>query len=203
MAATGSGGGDGSATVGGGGSAGAGGSAATARPGHGPVTRQLWFWVLIGIVAGIIFGFAAPDLATRAKWLADGFIQLVKTVTGPVVFLTVVVGISALGDMARAGGLAIRALGYFFAMTILALGLGLLAGNIFKPGAGFTGAPSESGQEAAKERIAEAGATGGESEAGGLSGFLLDHLLPSSFVEPFVENEILRILVIAILTAAW
>jgi aerobic C4-dicarboxylate transport protein len=142
----------------------------------------------------------APDLASEAKWLADGFIQLVKTVTGPVVFLTVVVGISALGDMARAGGLAVRALGYFFAMTIVALALGLLAGNIFKPGAGFTGAPSESGQEAAKERIAEAGEASGET--GGLPGFLLDHLLPSSFVEPFVENEILRILVIAILTAA-
>jgi aerobic C4-dicarboxylate transport protein len=141
---------------------------AVAKHSHGPVTRQLWFWVLIGIVGGTIFGFVAPDLASQAKWLADGFIQLVKTVTGPVVFLTVVVGISALGDMARAGGLAIRALGYFFAMTVVALGLGLLAGNIFKPGAGFSGAPSESGREAAQERIAEAGEA--EGETGGLTG---------------------------------
>ena len=177
-------------------------TATTAPPGgHGPLVKQLWFWVLIGITGGIVFGFAAPDLATQAKWMADGFIQLVKTITAPVVFLTVVVGIAALGDMARAGGLALRALGYFFVMTVIALALGLTAGNLFQPGAGFTGSPSESGAAAAEERIAEAGAAEGEA-GGGLSGFLLDHLLPSSFIEPFVENEILKVLVIALLTAA-
>jgi aerobic C4-dicarboxylate transport protein len=133
--------------------------------------------------------------------MADAFLQLVKTITAPVVFLTVVVGIAALGDLARAGGLALRALVYFLVMTVVALALGLAAGNIFKPGAGFTGSPSEEGAEAAQERIAEAGEAAGEA-GGGLTGFLLDHLLPSSFIEPFVENEILKVLVIALLTAA-
>ncbi len=106
------------------------------------VLKQLWFWVLIAIVAGTAFGLAAPAQAENAKWLADAFLQLVKTITAPVIFLTVVVGISSLGSLARAGGLAARALGYFVVATLVALALGLLAANIVQPGAGFSGSPS-------------------------------------------------------------
>ena len=97
--------------------------------------------------------------AEKTKWLADAFIQLIKTVTGPVIFVTVVIGIASLGNLARAGGLALRALAYFFAMTVIALALGLFAANIFTPGAGFDAEPSESARESAKESIDEAGGT--------------------------------------------
>ena len=139
------------------------------------VFRQLWFWVVIGIGAGAVFGLVAPDPAKEAKWLADAFLQLVKTITAPVIFLTVVVGIASLGSMARAGGLAARALGYFFGATVVALGLGLLAANLVAPGSGFTGDPSASMTEAAQEKIGEAGDAGG----GGLVGFITEDLLPS------------------------
>ena len=132
----------------------------------------------------------------KAQWLAEAFIQLIKAVTGPVIFVTVVIGIAALGDMARAGGLALRALGYFFTMTVVALGLGLLAGNIVKPGSGFEGEVSAAAKADAKESISEAG---GDQ---GVVGFITDDLLPTSFVSPFVENEILRVLVLALLVAA-
>ena len=62
---------------------------------------QLWFWVVIAIALGIVFGLVAPDTAKKAKWLADAFIQLIKTVTGPVIFVTVVIGIASLGNLAR------------------------------------------------------------------------------------------------------
>ncbi len=159
--------------------------------------RQLWFWVLVAIAAGIVFGLVAPGPATDAKWLADAFLQLIKTVTAPVIFVTVVIGIASLGDMARAGGLALRALGYFLIATATALTIGLIAGNLVKPGAGFDGAATAAGAEAAKEKIAEAAGSGS-----GLTGFITDDLLPTSFVQPFVENEILRVLIIAILVAA-
>ena len=163
---------------------------------RGGVTRQLWFWVLIGITLGIILGFAAPDTAEKAKWLADAFIQLIKTITAPVIFVTVIIGIASLGDMARAGGLAAKALGYFFSATIVALTLGLLAANLVKPGAGLNAVASDSGKAAAEESIKEAG--GGS----GLVPFITDHLLPDSLAGPFVENEILRVLMLAILVAA-
>jgi aerobic C4-dicarboxylate transport protein len=159
--------------------------------------KQLWFWVIIAIALGIVFGLVAPGPAEKAKWLADAFIQLIKAVTGPVIFVTVVIGIASLGNLARAGGLALRALAYFFSMTIVALALGLIAANVFHPGSGFDAAPSASAREAAQKSIAEAGDT-----APGLVGFITDDLLPTSFVSPFVDNEILRILVLAILVAA-
>jgi len=118
---------------------------------------QLWFLVLVAIVAGIAFGLAFPGPAVDAKWLADAFIQLIQTITGPVIFITVVIGIASLGNIARAGGLALRALGYFLVMTVIALTLGLLAGNIVKPGSGFEGQPSEEG----------AGGRGGADRRGG------------------------------------
>jgi aerobic C4-dicarboxylate transport protein len=160
------------------------------------VLTQLWFWVVIGIGAGALFGLVAPAAAKEAKWLADAFLQMVKTITAPVIFLTVVVGIASLGNMARAGGLAVRALGYFLCATVVALGLGLLAGNLIEPGAGFSGGPSAAAAETAQEKIAEAG------EAGhGLVGFITNDLLPTSFVEPFVENKVLQVLVLAVLVA--
>jgi aerobic C4-dicarboxylate transport protein len=156
---------------------------------------QLWFWVLIAIGAGIAFGLVAPDTAKKAKWLAEAFIQVIQAITGPVIFVTVVMGIASIGSLARAGGLAAKALIYFFSMTIVALALGLIVGNLVAPGSGFSGQPDEAARASAEEEIGEAGAQG-------VVPFITDHLLPQSFVQPFVENEILRVLVLGILTAA-
>ena len=67
------------------------------------------------------------------------------------------IGIASLGDMARAGGLALRALGYFLIATATALTIGLIAGNLIKPGDGFDTSAAAANAEAAKEKIAEAG----------------------------------------------
>ena len=85
------------------------------------VYTQLWFWVLVGITLGIAVGLLAPGLARELKILADLFIQLIKVVIGPVIFCTVVVGIASLGNLARAGGLALQALGYFLVATCRAV----------------------------------------------------------------------------------
>ena len=65
---------------------------------------QLWFWVLIAIAAGIVYGLVAPDSAKNADWLADAFLQLIKTVTGPVIFVTVVIGIASLATSPAPAG---------------------------------------------------------------------------------------------------
>src|SRR5215213_8879549 len=161
------------------------------------LAKQLWFWVIVAIALGIFVGIVFPETAAKTKWLAEAFIQVIKAVTGPVIFVTVVIGIASLGNLARAGGLALRALAYFFSMTVVALALGLIAANVFAPGSGFNGEPSAAARESAKESIAEAG-----QSAPGLVGFIQDDLIPTSFVSPFVENEILRVLVLAILVAA-
>jgi aerobic C4-dicarboxylate transport protein len=156
---------------------------------------QLWFWVIVGIVLGVVFGLVAPDSAKGAKWLADGFIQMIKVIVAPVIFCTVVVGIASIGNLARAGGLALKALFYFLVATVVALTIGLLAANVFAPGSGFTGQPSATALESAAKQVDQ-----GAQDAG-FTGFILNDLLPTSFLGPFVDNEVLRVLVLAILTA--
>ena len=174
-------------------------SARTARSGsaRGPLWTQLWFWVIVAIAAGIVVGFVAPAFGEDLKWLADAFIQLIKMVTAPVIFCTVVVGIASIGSLASAGGLAVRALGYFLIMTVIALGIGLLVVNLVQPGAGFPAIPPDPQTLLeAQQDVANAG------KGGGAVDFITDSLLPDSVVGPFVENEILRVLVLAILVAA-
>ena len=100
---------------------------------------------------GIVFGLVAPDTAEKAKWLADAFIQIIQAITGPVIFVTVVIGIASIGSLAKAGGLAAKALIYFFAMTVTALALGLIVGNLVAPGSGFEGQPDDAARADAEE----------------------------------------------------
>ena len=168
---------------------------APAAPRKKRVYTQLWFWVLVGIALGIVVGLVAPGFARQLKILADLFIQLIKVVIGPVIFCTVIVGIASLGNLARAGGLALRALGYFLVATVIALFLGLLAGNLVQPGAGFEGQPSQAQIDQANRSV-ETG-----SEESGVAAFLQNELFPTSFLQPFVDNKVLQVLVLAILTA--
>src|SRR5690242_8209044 len=157
------------------------------RPKKRPIYTQLWFWVLIGIVAGILVGLLAPGFAKQFKILADLFIQLIKVVIGPVIFCTVIVGIASLGNLARAGGLALRALGYFLVATIIALFLGLLVGNLVQPGAGFQGQPTQAQVAQATQSVQ----TGGQES--GFAAFLQNELFPTSFLQPFVDNKVLQV----------
>jgi aerobic C4-dicarboxylate transport protein len=86
-----------------------------------------------------------------------------------------VIGIASIGSLAKAGGLAAKALIHFFAMTVTALALGLIVATIVAPGSGFEGRPDEATRASAKEEIGEAGEQG-------LVPFITDHLLPGPFV---------------------
>ncbi|MDT7566740.1 MAG: aerobic C4-dicarboxylate transport protein, partial [Pseudonocardiales bacterium] len=143
----------------------------------------------------ILLGLFAPGVARNTKWLADTFLQLIKVITGPVIFCTVVVGIASLGNLARAGGLAVRALVYFLLATVVSLALGLVAANVIQPGAGFSAPPSAADLKQAQAQLAPA------AHDAGLVDFITKDLLPTSFLQPFVGNQVLQVLVLAILTA--
>ncbi|APC36994.1 dicarboxylate/amino acid:cation symporter [Nocardiopsis dassonvillei] len=157
-----------------------------------PIYRHLYFWVLVGIALGIAVGLLFPAWAADMRWLADLFIKLVKVVIAPTIFCTVVVGIAGLGNLAKAGGLALRTLVYFTALTVIALAIGLVTVNIMRPGVGLNVSFDE----------ADAADTIAEAEAGGtgFSGFIL-HMIPDSFFSAFVEGELIQVLVLAILVA--
>jgi aerobic C4-dicarboxylate transport protein len=161
-----------------------------------PLWRHLYFWVLVGISAGILIGLFAPQVGAQMKWLADLFIKLVKVVIAPTIFATVAVGIAGLGNLARAGGLALRLAIYFNVTTVFALGLGLVTINLMQPGAAL-------GLDLATFDASAAGATltsAGGAAGLGVTGFLLQ-LVPTSFVGAFVDGQLIQVLVMALLVA--
>ena len=82
---------------------------------------HLYFWVLLAIVSGGVLGYVAPATAVKLKPLGDGFIALVKMLISPVIFCTVVLGITGAGDMKKVGRVGGKALLYFEVLTSLAL----------------------------------------------------------------------------------
>ncbi|GDY33510.1 C4-dicarboxylate transporter DctA [Gandjariella thermophila] len=165
---------------------------AASRPRTGtPFYRHLYFWVLVSIALGVVVGLAFPAQAAGMKWLADLFVKLVTMVIAPTIFCTVVVGIAGLGNLAKAGKLALRTIVYFTAMTTVALAIGLVVVNVLKPGRGL--GLTVNGKAAA-DTIRSAQANEGVTQ------FVLN-LVPRSFVSAFTDGQLIQVLVVAILVA--
>src|SRR6188768_2928724 len=103
---------------------------------------RLYVQVLVGIAAGAVLGYVAPDYAVAMKPLGDGFIKLVRMLIAPIVFTTVVVGIAQTGAMKEVGRIGLRALLYFEVVSTLALLIGLVVVKTVRPGAGIVFDPA-------------------------------------------------------------
>src|SRR4026207_147665 len=107
-----------------------------------PLTSHLYFWVLIAIIIGGVFGALDPEHAVKFKPLGDGFIALVRMLISPVIFCTVVLGIAGAGDMKKVGRVGGKALLYFETVSNVALAIGVVVANVIQPGAGFNADPA-------------------------------------------------------------
>src|SRR5258706_10996040 len=156
-----------------------------------PWYRVLYVQVLIAIVLGALFGWLEPAYATNdwIKALGDGFIKLIKMVIAPIIFCTVVSGISHIQDAKKVGRIGVKALVYFEIVSTFALLIGLVVGNVVKPGAGFGGALADAGKVAGFAKQAEAQKT--------VDFFL--HIIPDTVVGAFATGEILQVLLFSIL----
>src|SRR5690349_12950619 len=101
------------------------------------VFRQLYIQVLLGILAAIILGLTAPSVAVMMKPLGDAFIALLRMMLAPIIFCAVVLGFTHVANMRQLGRLAIKAIIYFEIATTLAMILGFVAVDIFRPGDGL------------------------------------------------------------------
>jgi aerobic C4-dicarboxylate transport protein len=102
------------------------------------IFTNLTFWVLTAITAGALLGHFAPEKAIEFKWLGTRFIDIVKLFINPIIFLTISLGISGMGDLKKVGKVGLKALIYFEVVTTFALLAGILVANIIQPGAGVT-----------------------------------------------------------------
>jgi len=104
---------------------------------HQPWYKILYIQVLIAIALGVLIGYFYPDFGKELKPLGDGFIALIKMMIAPVIFCTVVHGISSMGDLKRVGRVGLKSLIYFETVSTVALAVGLLVGEVLQPGHGF------------------------------------------------------------------
>lgn len=98
---------------------------------------RLTLFIFLALVAGIIFGWLCPGYALKMQPLADVFLRMVKMIIAPLIFATLVVGIAGHGDVKHLGKIGFKTLVYFEIVTTIALVLGLVMANVFKPGIGF------------------------------------------------------------------
>lgn len=100
----------------------------------------LAFQILVGLVLGIIVGalfYGNPTIESYLKPIGDVFIRLIKMIVVPIVIATLVIGVAGTGDMKKLGKLGGKTILYFEIVTTIAIVVGLLAANVFQPGAGI------------------------------------------------------------------
>lgn len=98
------------------------------------IFTNVTFYVLIAIVSGIFLGYFYPETAVKMEFLGKRFVDLIKLFIAPIIFLTIVTGISGMGDLKKVGKIGIKSLIYFEVVTTFALTIGLAAAYMIKPG---------------------------------------------------------------------
>jgi aerobic C4-dicarboxylate transport protein len=156
-----------------------------------PWYLQLWFQVLLAMAIGIALGHLYPDLGARMQPLGDAFIKAIRVLIAPIIFCTVVHGISSMANMAKVGRVALKALIYFEVLTTIALIIGLVAVNLFKPGVGMNVDLSHVDTSSVAGYIEQTHKQGTEQ-------FLLN-IIPNTFVGAFSEGNVLQVLYISVL----
>ena len=168
------------------------------RPdGDGPAPKQrhdrthwLYFAVIAAVVAGVIVGLAAPSVGKDVAVLGTMFVNLIKMMIIPVIFCTIVLGIGSVRKAATVGKVGGLAFIYFMAMSTVALGIGLVVGNLLHPGSGLhlsAGAASKGAELARTAR-----------ESGGTIEFV-QHIIPDTLISALTAGNVLQALFVALL----
>src|SRR5207248_2797947 len=172
-----------------------------------PFYAQLYFWVLIGMLLGVLLGYFVPESnpikfrlfgtpvsfdATQLKPLSDAFLRLIRMMVAPIIFTTVVTGIAGMGSLKRLGRIGIKAFIYFEIMTTLALIIGWVVAAVFQPGAGMNVDVATLSTVDLQQKLKEAPISHGIVE------FVLN-IIPDTIVGAFARGDILQVLFVSVL----
>lgn len=161
------------------------------KPQRRPIYKSLSAQVLFAIAVAIVLGYVSPSTAIAMKPLGDGFIRLITMIIALVIFCTVVSGIAGMQDMKKVGRVGGKALLYFEVVSTLALVIGLIVGNVVRPGGGFNINPATLDPKAVA-------AYAGQAKAQSVTDFLM-HIIPNTVTDAFAKGDILQVLLLAIL----
>jgi aerobic C4-dicarboxylate transport protein len=157
-----------------------------------PWYKILYVQVLIAIGLGITIGYFYPQIGVKLKPLGDIFVGLIKMMIAPVIFCTIVQGIASMSDLKSVGRVAVKALIYFEVVSTLALAIGLVVGEIVKPGHGFNIDPATLDPKSVATYVTQAKQQGFVSH--------LIAIVPESFLGALARGDILQVLLVSILT---
>ncbi len=151
------------------------------------VRPSLTQWILIALVGGFLVGVFAPSLVPWLKPFRGLFLNGIKCIVAPLIFATVVTGISSAGSFRQLGSMGVRAFIYFEVVTTAALVVGLVAVNLFRPGDGLTlgHTLNDKVQAAAQTKMS--------------FGSFVEHLLPHNFADAVVRGDVLQIVIFSTL----
>jgi aerobic C4-dicarboxylate transport protein len=166
-------------------------NSAAARMRGRPFYFQLWFLVLVAMAIGVALGQFDPALGARMEPVGDAFIKAIRVLIAPIIFCTVVHGIASMADMAKVGRVALKALIYFEVLTTVALIVGLVAVNLFQPGAGMNVDLSHVDTSSVASYIEM-------THRRTTTQFLLN-IIPNTFVGAFSEGNVLQVLYVSVL----
>lgn len=153
--------------------------------------KELWVQVMIAMALGIGLGITHPDFAVQMQPFGDAFIKAIRMLIAPIIFCTVVNGIAHMADMAKVGRVAIKAIIYFEVITTFALIIGLVAVNVWQPGAGMNIDPATINASVIEPYVKQTSAVG-------LVPFLMN-IIPNTFVGAFSEGHILQVLFLSVM----
>ena len=152
---------------------------------YAAMRRSLTTWMLVCMVAGAELGYDAPRVATDLGVLGQIFLRLNKTIIGPLLFATLVVGIAGHADLRKVGRMGVKALIYFEVITTLALLIGLAAINLSRAGIGVHVPPPPPGEELKTTRLTPAD--------------MLLHAFPENIAKAVADGQVLQVVVFSVL----
>ena len=163
----------------------------TSNPSKKPFYSSLSVQVLFAVGIAILLGYLRPATAIAMKPLGDAFIRLITMIITLIIFCTVVTGIAGMEDMKKVGRVGGKALLYFEIVSTVALLIGLLVGNVVRPGSGLNIDPASLDARAVADYA-------GQARAQSVTDFLM-HIIPSTVVDAFAKGDILQVLLISVL----
>ncbi len=146
---------------------------------------KLWQKIIIALILGVIVGaIVGPEAETYIKPFGSLFINLIKMLIVPLIFLSLVSGVTSMEDVQKMGRVGGKTFALYLATTAIAITIGLVVGTILEPGAGL---------EFSKE-----GLTAKSKDAPGFVATLLN-MVPRNPVASMADGKVLQIIVFAIL----
>lgn len=155
------------------------------------IKSKLSFYIFLGLIFGIIFGWLCPEIGMKMQPLADIFLKMIKMIIAPLIFSVVVTGIASHGDIKILGKLGLKTFIYFALAAILALLIGLTIGLILEPGKGF---PIEENGFIQNSTIEK------QSNPNSIINMVMD-IVPSNIIQSMSEGNMLQIVVFSIFFA--